>query len=63
LLIPTFSGVVQRFAADFYVTDAKSGKLALVKAGRNSKVVPLVDEIILVTTIRHRAIINLEVLA
>jgi hypothetical protein len=54
---------VQRFAADFYVTDAKSGKLALVKAGRNSKVVPLVDEIILVTTSRHRAIINHEVLA
>ncbi|GJN02195.1 hypothetical protein PR202_ga19519 [Eleusine coracana subsp. coracana] len=41
-----------RFAADFYITDAKSGKIALVKAGHNSKVVPLVDENILVATSR-----------
>jgi hypothetical protein len=47
---------VQRFVADFYVTDAKSGKLALVKAGHNSKVVPLVDENILVTTSRDTAL-------
>jgi hypothetical protein len=50
LLIQTFCGIEQRFAADFYITDAKSGKLAVVKAGHNSKVVTLVDENILVTT-------------
>ncbi|KAK3141919.1 hypothetical protein QOZ80_4BG0339890 [Eleusine coracana subsp. coracana] len=42
----------ERFAADFYITDAKSGKIALVKAGHSSKVVPLVDENILVATSR-----------
>ncbi|TVU15032.1 hypothetical protein EJB05_38532, partial [Eragrostis curvula] len=42
----------ERFAADFYITDAKSGKRALVRAGHHSKVVPLVDETILVTTSR-----------
>ncbi|KAF8776205.1 hypothetical protein HU200_003740 [Digitaria exilis] len=40
----------ERFAADFYITDAKSGKRALVKAGHYSKVVPLIDENLLVTT-------------
>ncbi|KAF8702862.1 hypothetical protein HU200_032697 [Digitaria exilis] len=40
----------ERFAADFYITDAKSGKRALVKAGHHSKVVPLIDENLLVTT-------------
>jgi len=42
----------ERFAADFYITDAKSGKRALVKAGHHSKVVPLIDENLLVTTSR-----------
>lgn len=51
-LIQTFCGVGQRFAADFYITDAKSGKRALVKAGHRSKVVPLIDENLLVTTSR-----------
>uniref|UniRef100_A0A0E0KTD2 Uncharacterized protein n=1 Tax=Oryza punctata TaxID=4537 RepID=A0A0E0KTD2_ORYPU len=40
----------ERFAADFYITDAKSGKRALVKAGHRSRVVPLIDENLLVTT-------------
>ncbi|BAS90300.1 uncharacterized membrane protein At1g16860 [Oryza sativa Japonica Group] len=40
----------ERFAADFYITDAKSGKRALVKAGHDSRVVPLIDENLLVTT-------------
>ncbi|KAL6903785.1 hypothetical protein ACP4OV_004598 [Aristida adscensionis] len=43
----------ERFAADFYITDAKSGRRALVKAGHHSKVVPLVDENLLVTTSRE----------
>ncbi|CAN6240330.1 unnamed protein product [Urochloa humidicola] len=43
----------ERFAADFYITDAKSGKRALVKAGHHSKVVPLIDENLLVTTSRN----------
>ncbi|CAL5015669.1 unnamed protein product [Urochloa decumbens] len=43
----------ERFAADFYITDAKSGKRALVKAGHHSKVVPLIDENVLVTTSRN----------
>ncbi|XP_072987441.1 uncharacterized membrane protein At1g16860-like [Typha latifolia] len=46
---------LERLAADFYITDAKSGTRALVKAGSNSKVIPLVDENILVnTTLRNR---------
>lgn len=45
--------VGQRFAADFYITDAKSGKRALVKAGYHSKVAPLIDENVLVTTSRN----------
>uniref|UniRef100_A0ACD5V312 Uncharacterized protein n=1 Tax=Avena sativa TaxID=4498 RepID=A0ACD5V312_AVESA len=42
----------ERFAADFYITDAKSGKRALVKTGYHMKVVPLIDENVLVTTSR-----------
>ncbi|EEC77729.1 hypothetical protein OsI_16827 [Oryza sativa Indica Group] len=42
--------ITGRFAADFYITDAKSGKRALVKAGHDSRVVPLIDENLLVTT-------------
>ncbi|XP_010933777.1 uncharacterized membrane protein At1g16860 isoform X1 [Elaeis guineensis] len=41
---------VERFATDFYITDVKSGTRALVKAGYNSKVIPLIDENILVNT-------------
>nr|XP_010919348.1 uncharacterized membrane protein At1g16860 [Elaeis guineensis]XP_010919349.1 uncharacterized membrane protein At1g16860 [Elaeis guineensis] len=41
---------VERFAADFYITDIKSGARALVKAGYTSKVFPLIDENILVNT-------------
>ncbi|KAK1684448.1 hypothetical protein QYE76_045296 [Lolium multiflorum] len=43
----------ERFAADFYITDAKSGKRALVKAGYRTKVVPLIDENVLVSTSRN----------
>ncbi|KAG8082845.1 hypothetical protein GUJ93_ZPchr0014g46981 [Zizania palustris] len=42
----------ERFAADFYITDAKSGKIALVTAGHQSRVVPLINENLLVTTSR-----------
>ncbi|CAM0903553.1 unnamed protein product [Alopecurus aequalis] len=42
----------ERFAADFYITDAKSGKRAMVKAGYHTRVVPLIDENVLVTTSR-----------
>lgn len=42
---------------DFYITDAKSGMRALVKAGHNSKVIPLIDENVLVnTTHRNREV-------
>ncbi|XP_008810698.2 uncharacterized membrane protein At1g16860-like isoform X1 [Phoenix dactylifera] len=45
---------VERFATDFYITDMKSGTRALVKAGYNSKVIPLIDENMLVnTTSKH----------
>ncbi|XP_010933780.1 uncharacterized membrane protein At1g16860 isoform X2 [Elaeis guineensis] len=42
--------ITGRFATDFYITDVKSGTRALVKAGYNSKVIPLIDENILVNT-------------
>lgn len=35
-------------ATDFYITDVKSGLRALVKAGQGSKVIPLIEENILV---------------
>lgn len=38
----------QRLTADFYITDAKSGIRALVKAGHDSRVIPLIHENILV---------------
>lgn len=41
---------VERFTADFYITDTKSGIRALVKAGYTSKINPLVEENILVNT-------------
>lgn len=41
---------VERFAADFYITDLKSGTRALVKAGYNSKVFPLIEENLLINT-------------
>nr|CAD1844491.1 unnamed protein product [Ananas comosus var. bracteatus] len=48
---------VERLALDFYITDAKSGMRALVKAGHNSKVIPLIDENVLVnTTHRNREV-------
>ncbi|CAL9102866.1 unnamed protein product [Musa acuminata var. zebrina] len=37
-----------RMATDFYITDVKSGLRALVKAGQGSKVIPLIEENILV---------------
>ncbi|XP_008810704.2 uncharacterized membrane protein At1g16860-like isoform X2 [Phoenix dactylifera] len=46
--------ITGRFATDFYITDMKSGTRALVKAGYNSKVIPLIDENMLVnTTSKH----------
>ncbi|KAG1354531.1 putative membrane protein [Cocos nucifera] len=42
--------ITGRFAADFCITDIKSGTRALVKAGYSSKVFPLIDENILVNT-------------
>ncbi|RWW47255.1 hypothetical protein BHE74_00046778 [Ensete ventricosum] len=39
---------VERMATDFYVTDVKSGIRALVKAGQGSKVIPLIEENVLV---------------
>ncbi|XP_064965540.1 uncharacterized membrane protein At1g16860-like isoform X2 [Musa acuminata AAA Group] len=39
---------VERMATDFYITDVKSGLRALVKAGQGSKVIPLIEENILV---------------
>uniref|UniRef100_A0A804J7A7 Uncharacterized protein n=1 Tax=Musa acuminata subsp. malaccensis TaxID=214687 RepID=A0A804J7A7_MUSAM len=40
--------VTGRMATDFYITDVKSGLRALVKAGQGSKVIPLIEENILV---------------
>ncbi|XP_020084484.1 uncharacterized membrane protein At1g16860-like isoform X2 [Ananas comosus] len=49
--------ITGRLALDFYITDAKSGMRALVKAGHNSKVIPLIDENVLVnTTHRNREV-------
>ncbi|KAJ3680115.1 hypothetical protein LUZ60_016393 [Juncus effusus] len=41
---------LERIAADFYITDSKSGIQALVKAGNNSKMIPLIKENILIST-------------
>ncbi|KAH7686909.1 hypothetical protein IHE45_04G135100 [Dioscorea alata] len=41
---------LERFTTDFYITDARSGVRALVKAGNNSKVFPLVYENTLIKT-------------
>ncbi|XP_058085886.1 uncharacterized membrane protein At1g16860-like [Magnolia sinica] len=47
----------ERFATDFYITDTKSGIRAMVKAGYDSKVTPLIHETRLVsTTRRNRAL-------
>ncbi|KAE7999314.1 hypothetical protein FH972_003758 [Carpinus fangiana] len=43
----------ERSAADFYITDRKSGVRALVKAGSDCKVIPLVIESKLVNTTRQ----------
>ncbi|CAN0889473.1 Uncharacterized membrane protein At1g16860 [Linum grandiflorum] len=43
----------ERFSADFYITDRKSGIRALVKAGNGCKVFPLITEKKLVTTTRN----------
>lgn len=40
--------IAQRLITDFYITDVKSGVRALVKAGCDSKVFPLIEENILV---------------
>ncbi|KAL6004367.1 hypothetical protein ACLOJK_004919 [Asimina triloba] len=46
-----------RFATDFYITDSKSGIRAMVKAGYNSKLTPLIRETQLVkTAARNRAL-------
>ncbi|KAM3746671.1 hypothetical protein ACB098_06G219000 [Castanea mollissima] len=48
----------ERFATDFYITDRKSGVRAVVKAGSNSKVIPLVIESKLVNTSRQCRILS-----
>ncbi|XP_077248460.1 putative membrane protein At1g16860 [Tasmannia lanceolata] len=40
----------ERFITDFYITDTKSGIRAMVKAGYNSKVTPLIGETTIVNT-------------
>ncbi|CAL5339865.1 unnamed protein product [Camellia sinensis] len=45
-------GYEYRFSTDFYITDSKSGIRALVKAGPDCKVIPLIIESRLVTTTR-----------
>lgn len=45
-----YTNFLQRFTTDFYITDARSGVRALVKAGNNSKVFPLVYENTLIKT-------------
>ncbi|KAF8379945.1 hypothetical protein HHK36_027411 [Tetracentron sinense] len=47
----------ERFSTDFYITDMKSGIRAMVKAGDDSKVIPLIFESKLVcTTSKHRVL-------
>ncbi|KAK3036091.1 hypothetical protein RJ639_029844 [Escallonia herrerae] len=48
----------QRFSADFYLTDGKSGITVLVKAGQGSKVFPLIAESRLVNSTRKCKILS-----
>ncbi|XP_059312412.1 uncharacterized membrane protein At1g16860-like [Lycium ferocissimum] len=43
----------ERFSTDFYITDETSGIRALVKAGPDSRVIPLITESRLVTTTKN----------
>ncbi|XP_020681838.1 uncharacterized membrane protein At1g16860 isoform X2 [Dendrobium catenatum] len=49
---------LERFTADFYITDAKSGMRALVKAGYDSKVIPLVGENLIVNTRKKNRMVS-----
>ncbi|KAF3439812.1 hypothetical protein FNV43_RR18090 [Rhamnella rubrinervis] len=48
----------ERFSTDFYITDKKSGLRAIVKAGSNCKVIPLIVESRLVNTTRQCRILS-----
>ncbi|KAK2965528.1 hypothetical protein RJ640_008878, partial [Escallonia rubra] len=48
----------ERFSADFYLTDGKSGITVLVKAGQGSKVFPLIAESRLVNSTRKCEILS-----
>lgn len=48
----------ERFATDFYITDAKSGMRTMVKAGYGTKVTPLIGENILVNTTRKTRVLS-----
>lgn len=49
---------MQRFCTDFHIVDRKSGMRAVVKAGSDCKVVPLIVESILVNTTRKCKILS-----
>ncbi|KAK1257670.1 hypothetical protein QJS04_geneDACA017374 [Acorus gramineus] len=49
---------LERLTADFYITDAKSGMRILVKAGNDSKVIPLISENPLVHTRRKNTVLS-----
>ncbi|XAR53923.1 hypothetical protein NMG60_11028866 [Bertholletia excelsa] len=48
----------ERFSTDFYITDSKSGIRALVKAGSDCNVIPLIVETTLVNTTRKRSTLS-----
>ncbi|KAL3536668.1 hypothetical protein ACH5RR_000034 [Cinchona calisaya] len=48
----------ERFSTDFYITDRKSGIRALVKAGADSNVIPLIIESTLVKTTRKCEVLS-----
>ncbi|XP_020579439.1 uncharacterized membrane protein At1g16860-like [Phalaenopsis equestris] len=49
---------LERFTADFYITDSRSGIRAVVKAGSDSKVIPLVTETSIVHTKKKNRVIS-----
>lgn len=49
---------MQRFSTEFYITDRKSGIRALVNAGTNCKVFPLVIESRLIETTRKCRVLS-----
>lgn len=54
----TSSFFMQRFSTEFYITDRKSGIRALVNAGTNCKVFPLVIESRLIETTRKCRVLS-----